>query len=188
MAENTRRNGFLNSTALQAYTLLFAILMSSNTLAQTSFDEQFDEENKPWQEIAIQLPPAPLPVDLLPFYVSATATQVFALDEKSLSIGTDGVLRFTLVTTSRAGARNVDYEGIRCSSFERKMYAIGRSDGAWIRARQDQWAPIVNDAMNRQQAALAKDYFCAGSSISGSRDDILRRLRRHDTLTGELTR
>lgn len=188
MAENTSRNGLLSDTTLQAYVLLCAILIGSNALAQTSFDEQFDEENKPWQEIAIQLPPAPLAGDLQPFDVSATTTQTFALDEKSLSIGTDGVIRFTLVTTSRAGARNVDYEGIRCTSFERKMYAIGRADGVWVRSRQDQWAPIVNNAMNRQQAALAKDYFCAGSSISGSRDDILRRLRRHDTLTGELTR
>jgi hypothetical protein len=165
-----------------------SMMFCTLALAQTSLDEQFDEENKPWEEIALQLPAPPQTADLLPFEVSAAATQIFAIDQKSLSVGSDGVIRFTLVTTSRAGARNVDYEGIRCSSFERKMYAVGRADGIWIRSRQDQWNRIKTNVMNRQQAALAQDYFCAGDTIAGSRDDMLRRLRRHDTLTKDLTR
>src|SRR4051812_48213652 len=65
--------------------------------AQSRFEEDFDNENKPWQEIAIQLPAAPMAENLLPFYVSATATQSFAIDAKSLTVGADGVIRYTLL-------------------------------------------------------------------------------------------
>lgn len=188
MTKKKLKSGYGPAPVRHRALFLCAMIIGTSAMAQTSFDEQFDEENKPWQEIAVQLPPAPKAVDLLPFDVSATTTQIFTIDEKSLAIASDGVIRFTLVATSRAGARNVGYEGIRCSSFEQKIYAFGRADGAWTRSRQNQWSPIITNAMNRPQAALAQDYFCAGDGIAGSRDDILRRLRRHDTLTKALTR
>ncbi len=156
--------------------------------AQGRLDEQFDDETKPWQEIAVQFPAMPSEADLLPFDVSATATQRFALDAKSLTLGSDAVVRYTLVTQSAAGARNVSYEGIRCASLEYKIYALGHADGTWSRARRDQWQPIVNNAMNRQQAALVQDYFCMANSPAGGVGEMLRRLRRHETLTKDLTR
>ena len=42
--------------------------------------------------------------------------------------------------------------------------------------------------MNRQQAALVQDYFCLANSPAGSAAEMLRRLRRQETLTKELTR
>ena len=156
--------------------------------AQGKLDEQFDDEAKPWQEIAVQFPAVPAGTDLLPFDVSATATQRFALDAKSLTVGADGVIRYTLVTQSEAGARNVSYEAIRCASLEYKIYALGHADGTWSRARRDQWQPIVNNAMNRQQAALVQDYFCMANNPAGTAAEILRRLRRQETMTKDLTR
>src|ERR1035437_389037 len=64
---------------------------ASTCSAQANFDEDFDDLDKPWKEVAVQLPAAPIPENLLSFYVSPTATQTFAIDAKSLSIGTDGV-------------------------------------------------------------------------------------------------
>jgi hypothetical protein len=55
------------------HTLLGLVLFStlSIALAQSQqFEEDFDDENKPWEEIAIQLPAAPKAENLLPFYVS----------------------------------------------------------------------------------------------------------------------
>lgn len=167
------------------------VLMSSLTsvaMAQNRLDELFDDSSKSWTEIAVQLPPLPQPADLLRFDVSTLTTQTFAIDAKSLSVGSDGVVRYTLVATSSSGAKNISHEGIRCAANERKIYALGHADGTWSRARRDQWERIVNNAVNRQQAALAEDYFCIGPAIAGSAADMLRRLRRHEVLNQELRR
>lgn len=150
--------------------------------AQSRFEEDFDDGEKAWQEIAIQLPAAPIAENLLPFYVSATASQSFALDSKSLTLGTDGVIRYTLITSSAAGAKNISYEGIRCESFEKKLYAFGQPDGTWSRSRRDKWEPIVRNAANRQHATLAQDYFCQGLNIAGDAKTMLERIKAQRTL------
>lgn len=158
------------------------VLAALDASAQSKFDEDFDDKNKPWEEIAIQLPPAPKPENLVPFYVSATATQQFAVDASSLTVGTDGVVRYTVVTTSQAGAKNVSYEGIRCQSYERKLYAFGRPDGTWSRSRRDEWERISGNAANRYHAALFKDYFCNETAVAGNARDIITRMRHNKSL------
>ena len=171
---------------------LTAVLLLSSlagaSMAQNRLDELFDDTSKSWTEIAVQLPPMPEPANLLPFDVSNLTTQKFAVDAKSLSVGSDGVVRYSLVATSSSGAKNISHEGIRCAANERKIYALGHADGSWSRARRDQWEPIINNAVNRQQAALAQDYFCMGPAIAGSAADMLRRLRQQEVLDKDLRR
>lgn len=83
-----------------------------------------------WQEFAVQLPPQPKAENLVVFYVGPTTTMKFAIDVNSLSTGTDGMVRYTLISTSSSGAENVNYEGIRCQTAERKLYAFGHQDGS----------------------------------------------------------
>jgi hypothetical protein len=151
--------------------------------SQSQFEEDFGDESKPWQEIAIQLPAAPQAENLLPFYVSATATQSFAIDAKSLTVGSDGVIRYTLVSTSPDGAKNISYEGIRCRSFEKKIYAIGQPDGSWSRSRRDQWERIAQNVSYRQHSTLAKDYFCRNLTVAGKPGKMLERIRWQQPLT-----
>lgn len=165
--------------------VLVAVALLTGTVAasaQSQFEEDFDDKEKPWQEIAVQLPPAPKPENLVQFYVSPTATQTFAVDTQSLSVGSDGVVRYTLVAVSESGARNVSYEGIRCESYERKLYAFGQPDGTWSRSRRDQWERITGYTSNRQQAALAKDYFCMEKTVAGKAENMVERLRHSKTL------
>ncbi|HWT71745.1 MAG TPA: CNP1-like family protein [Oxalicibacterium sp.] len=170
-------------------TLVSLILLSTMGVALAqSFDEDYDDESKPWQEIAVQLPPAPKDENLLSFYVSPTATQKFFVDAKSISVGSDDVVRYTLVSISQEGAKNVSYEGIRCATFEKKIYAIGQEDGSWARSRRNQWDGIVRGFANRQHAALAKDYFCENTTVAGKAENILYRLKNNKTLTDGLTR
>ncbi len=156
---------------------LWLVVASGTIHAQSRFEEDFNDKDKAWQEILVQLPAAPKKENLLDFYVSPIATQIFAIDAKSISIGSDGVVRYTLVSRSASGAENISYEGIRCESFERKQYAFGHKDGSWTRSRRDQWEPITGTVANRQQAALAKDYFCDNKVIDGNAEQIARRLR-----------
>lgn len=174
---------FWNTPASQrvARTLAAAVLFCTAGLSVAQqlggFDEEFDDEEKPWQEIALQLPAAPLPENLAEFYVGPTTPSKSYVDLKSLSIGADNVVRYTIVTKTNGGAVNVTYEGIRCETFEKKQYAFGRSDGQWSRSRQDKWRRITDAGANRQDAALYKSYFCQGGMLFGDFKKIYSRLR-----------
>ena len=143
----------------------------------SAFEQAFDDETKPWQEVQAQLPPAPTTDHLVDFGVSGATTFRFALDTYTLSIGNDGVFRYTLVATSPQGARNVTYEGIRCETDERKIYATGRADGTWVRARNAAWTKIADVGNNRQHAALEKEYFCPDGYQARDVRQVIARLR-----------
>jgi hypothetical protein len=71
----------------------------------------------------------------------------------------------------------VSYEGIRCRSYERRVYAFGRSDGAWSQASNSRWGPIVRLA-TEPQTALANDFFCTERGPVRTTEDALRALAR----------
>lgn len=124
------------------------------------FEEDYDKKN--WRELEAQLPPAPRDEVLLPFYVSPAAESSFRIDTSSLSVGGDGVIRYVLVVVTPGGARNISFEGLRCDTRERRLYAFGRSDGTWSKARSSQWAVVENKVVNRHHTALMQEYFCPG--------------------------
>ncbi|MFM8467756.1 MAG: CNP1-like family protein [Oxalobacteraceae bacterium] len=133
-------------------------------------------------ESEVALPAPAQKNHLLPFYVSPTTTMDFAIDAKSLSVTPDGIVRFTLVVTSRTGATNTSYEGIRCATEEKKLYATGKPDGGWSPSRRDVWSPIGDVGANRQHAALMKDYFCEGTTVAGKAEAIIERIRKQKPL------
>lgn len=141
--------------------LLVTLLASAAVLAD--FEE--DYESKQWQEIEVQLPAAPRKETLLPFYVSAATENRFFVDGATLSVGNDGVVRYVLVVLTPQGARNVTYEGMRCETRERRIYASGRQDGTWSKARKNEWVRIQEVYANRQHAALFLEYFCPIGNI-----------------------
>lgn len=173
---------------LCAAAAVMLLLGAGHAGAQSRFEEEFDDEDKPWQEIAVQLPPAPKPENLVPLTVTATSTQRFSVDTSSISVGEDGVVRYVLVAASEGGARNVSYEGIRCETWERKLYAFGQADGSWSRSKRDQWERIRAAGPNQHHAALAKDYICDGLTVAGKASDITQRLRYQRPFTGSLYR
>lgn len=142
--------------------LLGLSLLAAVAASASDFDSEY--EAKRWEEIETALPPSPKAENLVPIFVSATTDNRFMVDSASLSVGADGVVRYTLVVQSASGARNVSYEGIRCESAERRFYAFGRADGRWSKARANQWVRIQGSTLNRQHAALFSEYFCVGGS------------------------
>jgi hypothetical protein len=133
-------------------------------------------------ESPVVLPAPAQKSNLLSFYVSPTTTLDFAVDAKSVSVTEEGIVRFVLVITSQSGASNISYEGIRCSTGERKLYAVGQTNGSWTTARRDVWEAIIDRGINRQHAALAKDYFCETGIVAGKAEVIVDRLRKKKPL------
>jgi CNP1-like family len=162
-----------------ATSVLFAIALATLSDPSHAQSERYDyeDDNKAWEEAATELPAAPQPQDLLSFPVGVTNPYSFAIDTKSLKIGTDGVVRYTLVGTSSAGARNVSHEGIRCQTFEKKLYAFGRPDGSWSKSRGNKWERIKRYHAADHHETLALDYFCQNVTIAGTEKDLLDRFR-----------
>lgn len=141
------------------------------------FEYDFDDE-KPWAEVEAQLPPYPKQENLLPVFVSAATANKFYVDAASISAGEDGVVRYSLVVESPAGATNVSFEGIRCASRERKLYAFGRKEGAWSKARFAKWEPISYKDRNRQHHMLYDDFFCPDGIIVKNPQEAVDLLKR----------
>lgn len=123
------------------------------------FEHDFDNE-KPWLELQTQLPSYPRNENLLAFFVNATNDNRFFVDAKSINVGTDGVIRYTLVIKASGGAVNVAFEGIRCDKRMVKKYAYAGTDGAWAKTRDPKWNDIVYKDYNRQHHVLYDDFFC----------------------------
>lgn len=170
-----RRPGLMRLAQVGVLALL--TVGSSASQAQSRFEEDFDDTDKPWQEITVQLPAAPEKANLLNFDVGNTTSMHFAVDARSISVGDDGVVRYTLVSRSPSGVENISYEGIRCATQERKLYAFGHKDGSWTRSRRDRWERFTGTVANRQHATLARDYFCTSTVVEGNAEQIMRRLR-----------
>jgi hypothetical protein len=147
----------LHHCLLRAVPVVFAAAMAAAPVL-AAFDEDYDA--KPWQEIAVELPPAPAMANLLPFYVSPATENRFYIDGASLGAGSDGVIRYTMVVEAAGGARNVTYEGLRCSTRELRVYAFGQRDGSWSKSRSNDWRPVQDAAANRQHSVLMSEYFC----------------------------
>lgn len=156
--------------------VLLCCALSVRALAAADSDE--DYEKKPWQELAVTLPQAPEASSQLPFYVSAATDNHFSVDRKSLSVDSDGVIRYVLTIATAGGARNVTYEGMRCESREVRIYASGRLDGIWSRSRNNEWGRIKDVVANRHHAALFLEYFCPGGVIVASTAEALDALVR----------
>lgn len=152
--------------------VIFPLLARS----QGNLADEADAKEQAIAEFAWQAPSPPLPENLLHFYASPTTRQSFAVDSKSLTVDADAVVRYTMVATSSSGAKSISYEGIRCSSSERRLYAVGQSDGSWTRARIGDWLPISNRGANQQHAALA-EYLCKQERVADNARSILDAIR-----------
>lgn len=141
--------------------LLLMALLTSPVRA----DAEDDYARQSWREGEVVLPAAPAESSLREFYVSAVAENRFFVDMATLSVGADGVVRYVLVVLTHGGARNVSFEGMRCETRQWRIYASGRGDGSWSKARRDDWLPVREAAVNRHHAVLFLEYFCPGGVI-----------------------
>ena len=106
------------------------------------------------------MPPYPNEAKLIRVDVGPITSFQFYVDADSVNVGTDGAVRYTLVARGSGGASNVSFEGMRCSTVERRLYALGRSDGTWSAARNSAWLDLTRQAVNPIYAVLYEDFFC----------------------------
>ena len=85
-------------------------LLCSGALAQKQWDGwdyTFDREITPWSEMQAQLPAYPVDAQLVPLVIGAATPHRFFVDVRSISMGSDGVVRYTMVIKAQGGAVQV---------------------------------------------------------------------------------
>jgi hypothetical protein len=131
---------------------------------ERQFDYDFDANTKPWQEIQSLMPAYPKPEHFIAIPLGARSSNQFFIDYPSVTAGEDGVVRYSMVIRSPSGAETISFEGMRCTTGERKLYAFGHGDGKgggqWSRNRNARWEPIQGRSLNDFRRELFYHYFC----------------------------
>lgn len=156
---------------------LIAALLAAWPVLGLGQDDGEDRQQEA-SEDPVALPAAPSDGNLVELYVGANTGNRFFVDAASLRVGSDQVIRYTVVVRSPTGARTVNFEGMRCGTPEGKLYAFARADGSWSAARKPQWRPVNVNGPARYQYVLARDYFCPNGVPVANADAALRALKR----------
>jgi hypothetical protein len=171
-----QKAGLMSRSSVRS--LLAAVYVAGACWSGLAFAQGFlVEPDQNWREAEVVMPPPPQEKHLREFAVSAASSNRFFVDESSLDVGTDYVVRYVMVVRSSGGAETVSYEGIRCPTAEHKLYAHGRPDGEWVPPRNPEWKNLRSARAHTPQAALAANYLCDGVAPPRSREAALRGLR-----------
>jgi len=138
---------------------------------------QFTVEDAEWKESEVPPPPAFDVGKLVTFEVSPNSSLVYGVDPASISISkSDGVVRYVMVATSASGARNVMYEGLRCSTGEFKTYARYSPEGRWSMASDPEWRPLFG-MPSKHALRFAQAGACDNASVPLTVNALVRRLK-----------
>jgi hypothetical protein len=119
----------------------------------------------------------------IPFYVSQTTIFKFAIDTSSILIGSDGVTRYIVVITNPSGGQQIQYEGIRCDSYQWRLYG-NFDNNKWNENPLGAWAAIKLNVSNRYQAALASGALCDFNNQEKNLNTVLKSLN-PNSFTGD---
>jgi len=117
----------------------------------------------------------PNPATLQKFYVSNNTSFQFAVDTSSILIGSDGVTRYIVVITSPNQNQQIQYEGIRCDTYQWRLYG-NFENNTWRENPLSTWKEMKTKAPNRYQASLAQGAFCDLNTQEKSINTILKSL------------
>ncbi|MGB5834298.1 MAG: CNP1-like family protein [Thiohalocapsa sp.] len=117
---------------------------------------------KKWKEQGVRMPAWPRDGDLVEIKVDGPDGDFrHSIDIRSLSNGSDGVVRYTLVTESASGALNVSYEGLRCAPRGKyKTYAYGSGSSFSPTGVAEEWRTIDERSYDRFRHELWRHYLC----------------------------
>lgn len=155
--------------------LLLALLMTNiaNTASAQVFTDPVD-----WKESDVPPPPAYDMSKLLTFEVTRSSPLVYGVDPASFSISkTDGVVRYVVVATSSSGAKNVMYEGLRCSTGEVRTYARAKPDGSWVPVVNSEWKSAYDISLPRHSLRFARVAACNSAAPVTSVGELVRKLK-----------
>ncbi|MCB1874742.1 MAG: CNP1-like family protein [Chromatiales bacterium] len=170
----------------RVWTLLTVLLLSGPVRADSPLDDYESvvdpniSDPEPWAEGSYTIPPFPEEDRLVEFDITGPDRGFrYFIDAKSLAVGDDGVVRYTVVIDS-SQSRNVIFEGIHCGEREVKAYAYGTVDGRFEDARRPDWKRIRSGGAFHYRSDLQRFLLCDRFGLPLPVDESLRRLHRSD--------
>jgi hypothetical protein len=153
---------------------------------------QTGSENPDWKEVEAPPPPALKLDGLIPLDIPGSMLR-FGVAPASVTIGSDGIVRYVVVASSTTGAVNAVYEGIRCDTGQYKVYARHNPDSGWKPATNTAWRSLheQNDQpMSRHTLLVARTGACIGHGANRPASRIVQDLRSSadNRFTNELQR
>ncbi|WPL19836.1 CNP1-like family protein [Thiorhodovibrio winogradskyi] len=119
-------------------------------------------DGEKWREQQVNPPPWPRDQDLIPVRLDNTSEPFdYFIDARSLSTGTDKVVRYTLVAESASGSRNLSFEGLRCTPRgQYRVYAYGQGSSFQPSGLGEQWLPVDRTGADPIHEELWRHYLC----------------------------
>lgn len=141
-----------------------------------------DVEDYVWKEGRTNIPDYPQDSNLIEVEgPPAYRNYQYLVDEKSIQLGEDYVVRFTVVIRSPAGADNVMYDGVRCSTSEIKNYAYGSTDKKGKKILFPRtgaaWKPIRETGVMGYSKIFAVNYICDFDGFPLKRNAIIQNMK-----------
>ena len=151
--------------------MCFSFFLVPVVHSQPAFDEP------EWSETQVPLPPAFDMKKLVAVDMPGSAL-AYGVDPASIQISKkDGIVRYVMVATSTSGARNVMYEGLRCSTGEFKTYSRYSPDGEWKPVTDAQWRSVFGNMPSKHALRFARAGACDGATSASTVDVLVSRLK-----------
>ena len=146
------------------------------------YQENEGIEDYVWKEGSSQLPEYPQDSDLSAIMGPAAYRNYrYLIDIKTLVVGTDDVVRYSIVIRSSSGSDNVMFEGLRCSTHQVINYAYGYTDmnnnKKFREKNNTNWKPLRSDGVMGYSSILAMDYFCDHNGVTLKRHEIIQNIK-----------
>ena len=156
----------------------FSILTALVLGATLSFAADPKGAKRDAEEIEVEPPAYPQASDLIEIGGTDRRHEHAYVDRRSVSVGSDRIVRYTLLVRTEGGVDNVTFEAISCDSKEFKILATGDPARGFKAARYPRWQPIEYRAVNNERNVLARDIFCPGRGMVQTDQEALEALQR----------
>lgn len=133
-------------------------------------------ETPEWVEIEVPAPPAFDIGKLIEIDVDPGSGLRYGIDPSTLQIGSDGVVRYVMVASSKTGAMTAMYEGLRCGTADYKLYARYNA-GQWAPVAAPEWKSLWDSARIKHPLAFARQGGCDNRAPPVSVREMVRRLK-----------
>ena len=140
---------------------------------------QLGTESPDWKEVEAPPPPALKLDGLIPLDIPGSTLR-FGVAPASVTIGSDGIVRYVVVASSTTGAVNAIYEGIRCDTGQYKVYARHNPDSGWKPTKDADWRSLHEQQqkpMSRHTLVIARTGACIGHGANRPATRIVQDLR-----------
>ena len=133
-------------------------------------------DNPDWQEDQVPPPPSFSTDKLIPLDMPAHVSVRIGVDPATITVGTDGVVRYVIVMTNSTGSTNAVYEGIRCFSDDVKTYARQSAAGQWTYLESPVWKAVNDNMPSRHALAFARQGGCQ-NRLATTKQEIITALK-----------